>query len=117
MLKFLLFIVTQAKVKGRIQRPAKGFIPSKNAYMLVYSLAIENRSHHSNIIGIVTPMLPNLQIIPKVNGIERHGVCSTALEGEMILWKLEKRLVDRVNEQNRKFEEWTTEENDKRVRF
>lgn len=79
---------------------------SKNAYMLVYTLA--NGKDDVN-----TPS--NNQAAPKANGVERHGIKSSALENEMNTWGLAKRLVDRVNEQNHKFEEWTTEENDKRV--
>lgn len=104
---------TPAKVKGRGQKNMKGFINSKNAYMLVYTLATENND--GNILG--SPGVSNCSINPKANGVERCGISSNALEAEMIAWGLEKRLVDKVNEQNRKFEEWTTEETTKRETY
>ncbi|XP_034233930.1 ubiquitin carboxyl-terminal hydrolase 48-like [Thrips palmi] len=100
--------VSSSKGKGRPQKCAKGFVSSKNAYMLVYTLATGKDD-------VNTPL--NNQTSPKVNGVERHGIKSSALENEMNAWGLAKRLIDRVNEQNHKFEEWTTEENDKRETY
>lgn len=105
--------VSSSKVKGRPQKCAKGFVSSKNAYMLVYTLAT-GKEELDRQSSATSPGLLN-QTNPKANGIERHGINSSSLENEMISWKIAKRLVDRVNEQNRKFEEWTTEENNKRV--
>ncbi|KAK3916045.1 Ubiquitin carboxyl-terminal hydrolase 48 [Frankliniella fusca] len=104
---------TPAKVKGRGQKSTKGLITSKNAYMLVYTLTTEK----DDCSGLGSPGLSNISITPKANGIERCGVSSNALEAEMIAWGLENRLIDKVNEQNRKFEEWTTEETTKRETY
>lgn len=74
--------------------------------MLVYTLATSKDNVNAR---------SNDQTTPKANGVERLGIKSSALESEMNSWGLAKRLIDRVNEQNHKFEEWTNEENDKRV--
>lgn len=102
------------KAKSRVQRLAKGFVSSKNAYMLVYTLA---SGKHDSTDSCVSSAAQTPQNPSKMNGVERHSVSSSSLEAEMILWGLNKRLVEKVNEQNRKFEEWTTEEYTKRETF
>lgn len=98
-------------MKGRNQKCIKGFVNSKNAYMLVYTQATDDIQPHVSVTSVVS----NSQGSSKSNGVERSGVNSSALEVAMEVHGLAVRLRNKVTEQNKKFEEWTSEESNKRV--